>query len=148
MKKIFLSLVLLFGSIVGSNAQLLYKISHKSLEKPSYIVGTYHLAPASFIDSIPGAKTVLDAVDVVCGEVVMSEMESRENQKKVKEAIMLPDGKALADVEFGDYQYFLVGDLHLMFKESYWMCGFNKDKGAVREEKSIDPSTVAEIART
>lgn len=102
MKKIFLSLVLLFGSIVGSNAQLLYKISHKSLEKPSYIVGTYHLAPASFIDSIPGAKTVLDAVDVVCGEVVMSEMESRENQKKVKEAIMLPDGKALADVFTAD----------------------------------------------
>lgn len=37
------------------------------------------------------------------------------------------NGKALEDVEFGDYQYFLVGDLHLMFKESYWMCGFNKN---------------------
>lgn len=37
------------------------------------------------------------------------------------------NGAALEDVEFGDYQYFLVGDLHLMFKESYWMCGFNKN---------------------
>ena len=98
MKKLFLSLVLAFVSIVCANAQLLYKISHKNIEKPSYIVGTYHLAPATFIDSIPGAKDVLNAVDVVCGEVVMSEMESRENQKKVQQAIMLPDGKSLTDI--------------------------------------------------
>ena len=98
MKKLFLSLILAFVSIVCANAQLLYKISHKNIEKPSYIVGTYHLAPATFIDSIPGAKDVLNAVDVVCGEVVMSEMESRENQKKVQQAIMLPDGKSLTDI--------------------------------------------------
>ena len=98
MKKLFLSLILAFVSIVCANAQLLYKISHKDLEKTSYIVGTYHLAPATFIDSIPGAKDVLNAVDVVCGEVVMSEMESRENQKKVQQAIMLPDGKSLTDI--------------------------------------------------
>lgn len=98
MKKLFLSLVLAFVSIVCANAQLLYKISHKDLEKTSYIVGTYHLAPATFIDSIPGANAVLAAVDVVCGEVVMSEMESRDSQKKVKQAMMLPDGKSLTDV--------------------------------------------------
>ena len=102
MKKIFLSLILAIVSTVVCNAQLLYKISHKNLEKPSYIVGTYHLAPATFIDSIPGAEAVLDAVDVVCGEVVMSEMESRENQKKVQAAIMLPDGKSLTDVFTAD----------------------------------------------
>ena len=97
MKKLFLSLLLAFVSVVVCNAQLLYRISHKSLDKPSYVVGTYHLAPATFIDSISGAKAVLDAVDVVCGEVVMSEMESRENQKKVQQAMMLPDGKSLTD---------------------------------------------------
>lgn len=102
MKKIFLSLLLAIASTVACNAQLLYKISHKNIEKPSYIVGTYHLAPASFIDSISGANAVLDAVDVVCGEVVMSEMESRENQKRVKEAIMLPDGKSLTDILTAD----------------------------------------------
>ena len=98
MKKLFLSLVLAFVSIVCANAQLLYKISHKNIEKPSYIVGTYHLAPATFIDSIPGANAALAAVDIVCGEVVMSEMESRDSQKKVKQAMMLPDGKSLTDV--------------------------------------------------
>ncbi len=102
MKKIFLSLFLTILSAVVCNAQLLYKISHKSLQKPSYIVGTYHLAPASFVDSIPGARAVLETVDVVCGEVVMSEMESSENQKKVSEAIMLPDGKSLTDIFAAD----------------------------------------------
>ena len=102
MKKIFLSLFLAFASIVVCNAQLLYKITHKDLDKPSYIVGTYHLAPASFVDSIPGARAALEAVEVVCGEVVMSEMESKENEKKVKEAMMLPDGKSLADVLTAD----------------------------------------------
>ncbi len=98
MKKIFLSLLFAFISIAISNAQLLYKISHKNLEKPSYIVGTYHLAPASFVDSISGARVALDEVAVVCGEVVMSEMESFENVKKVQEAMMLPDGKTLSDI--------------------------------------------------
>ena len=102
MKKIFLCLILAIVSTVVCNAQLLYKISHKNLEKPSYIVGTYHLAPATFIDSISGAKAALEAVDVVCGEVVMSEMESRESQKKVQAAIMLPDGKSLTDVFTAD----------------------------------------------
>lgn len=102
MKKLFFSLFVAFASVVVCNAQLLYKISHKDLKKPSYIVGTYHLAPATFIDSISGANEALAAVDVVCGEVVMSEMEGRENQKKVKAAMMLPDGKALADILTAD----------------------------------------------
>ena len=102
MKKLFLSLFVAFASVVVCNAQLLYKISHKDLKKPSYIVGTYHLAPATFIDSISGANEALAAVDVVCGELVMSEMSSRENKKKVQEAIKLPDGKALTDILTAD----------------------------------------------
>ena len=98
MKKIFLSLLFVLVSTAASNAQLLYKISCKNLDEPSYIVGTYHLAPASFVDSISGARAALAAVDVVCGEVVMSEMQSFENVKKVQEAMMLPDGKSLADI--------------------------------------------------
>ncbi|MGN1346967.1 MAG: hypothetical protein ACI4V1_09280 [Eubacteriales bacterium] len=47
------------------------------------------------------------------------------------------NGAALADISIGDYQYFLVGDLHLMFKESFWMVGFNKN---IIDENSLgDP---------
>ena len=37
------------------------------------------------------------------------------------------DGDALDEIAFGDYQYFLVGDLHLMFKEAFFIMGFNKN---------------------
>ena len=98
MKKSVLFLLLLVVSLSGANAQLLYKITGKGLKSPSYIVGTYHLAPATFIDSIPGANVALDEVEQVCGEVVMSEMNGFANQSKVMDALMLPDSKSITDV--------------------------------------------------
>lgn len=53
MKKLMLTLALVLTAALNVNAQLLYKISGNGLEKPSYIIGTYHLAPVSFTDSIP-----------------------------------------------------------------------------------------------
>lgn len=98
MKRIFLTSVLAIVAIVGVNAQLLYKISGNGIGKPSYIVGTYHLAPASYVDSIPGANEALASVEQVCGEVDMSEMESMAGVQKVMAAMMLPDGKSLSDI--------------------------------------------------
>ena len=98
MKKIFLTLVLAIIAIVGVNAQLLYRISGGGIEKQSYIVGTYHLAPASFADSIPGAQAALNEVEQVCGEVDMAEMQSMAGMQKVMSAMMLPDGKSLSDI--------------------------------------------------
>ena len=85
-------------TIVSANAQLLYKISGKGLDKPSYIVGTHHRAPASFVESIPGANRILVSVDQVCGEVDMNEINSTENMQKMMEAMMLPEGQSLSDI--------------------------------------------------
>ena len=60
MKKLFFTLILMLAIASSASAQLLYRITGKGLEKPSYIVGTYHLAPATFVDSISGAKAALD----------------------------------------------------------------------------------------
>ena len=98
MKRIFLTSVLAIVAIVGVNAQLLYKISGNGIGKPSYIVGTYHLAPASYVDSIPGANEALASVEQVCGEVDMAEMESMAGMQKLMAAMMLPDGKSLSDI--------------------------------------------------
>lgn len=98
MKRLFLTLIFAVALLSSASAQLLYKISGKGLEKPSYIVGTYHLAPAAFADSIPGAKDAAASVEQVCGEVDMSEMESMAGMQKVMKAMMLPDGKSLADI--------------------------------------------------
>ena len=83
---------------VTANAQLLYKISGNGLNTPSYIVGTYHLAPASYVDSIPGARVALETAEQVCGELSMAEMSSLEGTQKVMAAMMLPDGQSLKDV--------------------------------------------------
>lgn len=102
MKRIFFTFVLAVVAIVGVNAQLLYKISCNGLEYPSYIVGTYHLAPASFVDSIPGARDVMTSVGQVCGELDMKDMQSPENLSKINAAMLLPEGKSLSDVLSAD----------------------------------------------
>ena len=98
MKKLFFTLILMLAIASSASAQLLYRITGKGLEKPSYIVGTYHLAPATFVDSISGAKAALDEVEQVCGEVDNAEMESISGRSRLMKAMMLPDGKSLADV--------------------------------------------------
>lgn len=98
MKRLFLTLALAFVAVMGINAQLLYRISGNGLEKSSYIIGTYHLAPATFVDSIPGARSALNAVEQVCGEVDMAEMEAMSGMMKVMAAMMLPEGKSLSDI--------------------------------------------------
>lgn len=94
MKKLISALLLLMAA-TGVNAQLLWKISGNGLQKPSYIVGTYHLAPVSFADSIPGLKDALASTEQVYGEVIMADMTSPENMTKVQAAMMLPDGQTL-----------------------------------------------------
>lgn len=98
MKRIFFTFVVAVMASVTANAQLLYKISGNGLKAPSYIVGTYHLAPASYVDSIPGARVALETAEQVCGELSMDEMSSLEGTQKVMAAMMLPDGQSLKDV--------------------------------------------------
>ena len=98
MKKMFLTLLLTVMATTGMNAQLLYKISGKGLRKPSYIIGTYHLAPVSFVDSIPGLRSALAESEQVYGEIETADMTSPENIAKMQQAMMLPEGKTLTEL--------------------------------------------------
>lgn len=98
MKKMFLTLLLTVMATAGMNAQLLYKISGKGLQKPSYIIGTYHLAPVSFVDSIPGLRGALAESEQVYGEIETADMTSPENIAKMQQAMMLPEGKTLTEL--------------------------------------------------
>lgn len=79
-------------------AQLLYKISGNGLEKPSYIVGTYHLEDARFVAQIPGANRVVQEVEQVCGELPFEDMLNPDSMAVMTEAMRLPDGQTLKDV--------------------------------------------------
>ena len=88
-------MLLLLMAAITMQAQLLWKISGNGLQKPSYIIGTYHLANVSFTDSIKGLKAAMDATEQVYGEIVMADMASPENIQKMQAAMMLPDGQTL-----------------------------------------------------
>ena len=92
----FGSLILALAFYGSANAQLLYKISGNGLKSPSYIVGTYHLAPASFADEIKGMSEAFAAVEQVYGEVDMLKVQSA--QLAMMSAMMLPEGKYVCDM--------------------------------------------------
>lgn len=96
MRKFFGTLFLALAFYGSANAQLLYKISGNGLKEPSYIVGTYHLAPASFADEIKGMQDAFAAVEQVYGEVDMLDAEA--SQIATMQAMMLPEGKYIDDM--------------------------------------------------
>ena len=96
MKPLFGTLLFAISLFSTANAQLLYRISGNGLDEPSYIVGTYHLAPASFVDDIAGVREAMAAVEQVYGEVDMSDMARA--RELMLGAMMLPEGKSISDL--------------------------------------------------
>ena len=94
MRRILFATMLVLASI-GTQAQLLFKISGHGLTSPSYIVGTYHLASVSFVDSIPGIRQAMADTQQTYGELVMSEMFSADSLAIMQQAMMLPNGMTL-----------------------------------------------------
>ena len=81
-----------------TQAQILYRISGNDLESSSYIVGTYHFAPASFADSIPGMSEAIENTQQVCGELDMMDAFKPENATRMLQALMLPEGTTLTSL--------------------------------------------------
>ena len=98
MRKILLLAAVIIASVTYSQAQILYRISSKGLKSPSYIVGTYHLAPSSFADSIPGMRQAVEQTNQVCGELDMMDAFKPENTAKLLKAQMLPEGTTLSSL--------------------------------------------------
>ncbi|MBO4752417.1 MAG: TraB/GumN family protein [Bacteroidales bacterium] len=102
MKKTFIAVIVLTFTFASAQAQLLYKISGNGLEKPSYIVGTYHLAPAEFAEKIPGLNAAFESCDQVYGEIDMRETSKPEKQLEMQQKQVLPDGKTLTSLLTGE----------------------------------------------
>lgn len=98
----FISIAIFISFSICSYAQLLYKISGNGLKQSSYVIGTFHLAPVTFVDSIAGIHQAINAVDQVCGEVDVSLMRSPEGMSKMQAAAFLPDGKTIDQVLTAD----------------------------------------------
>lgn len=95
MKKYVLSVLLAATSLLSAQAQLVYKVSGKGLEKPSYIVGTHHLAPVAMVDQLPAVREALTNADQVYGELDMNVLNSTANKERMEQAMLLPADKSL-----------------------------------------------------
>ena len=101
-KVFFLATALIVSFAFNAQAQLLYRISGNGLESPSYIVGTYHLAPASFADSILGMSEAIENTQQVCGELDMMDAFKPENTARLLQSQMLPEGVTLSSLLTAD----------------------------------------------
>lgn len=98
MRKFFITFFLVLFYIVGVHAQLLYKISGNNLPRPSYIIGTHHLANVGFVNKIKGVNDALTNTEQMYGELVWDNMTNADSVAYMKQQMILPDGKTLKDV--------------------------------------------------
>lgn len=94
MKKILGTFLLICITTVA-NAQLLWKISGNGLTKPSYVMGTHHLAPLSIKDSIAGLQKAMNETQQVYGELNMAEVQSPATIQKMQSMMMIPNDTTL-----------------------------------------------------
>jgi uncharacterized protein YbaP (TraB family) len=115
--KLALFTLLIFLSI-GSQAQLLYKIAGKDLQKPSYIYGTIHIMPKKQFAISESITTALKD----CESLVMEVDINMDLKTKIDAAqrSMLPNGKTIADITSAEnaqkIKQFCIDSLH--WKES------------------------------
>ena len=81
MKKIFLIPILIFfvNTVSAQESSektgaLLWEISGNGLTQSSYIFGTHHLFPISFLDSVAGLKEAFASCEQMVGELVLRDM--------------------------------------------------------------------------
>ena len=97
-KKLITIVALVATTFVSANAQLLYRITSDSQQKPSYIIGTFHLEDGSYLDKIPGANAAIDEVDQVYGELDVKTMTNPDTIAATQAMIMLSGDKTIKDV--------------------------------------------------
>ncbi len=103
-----LSLILTVMALaLATQAQLLWKVSGNGLARPSYIIGTYHFAPASMIDKIPGMAQAFEGCDIVLGEIDNEEITGTKAQMEMAQAMMAPLDSTL-DKLFSPEDYAIV----------------------------------------
>lgn len=96
MKRFICSLLSLLFITISAQAQLLYKITGNGLSKPSYIMGTYHLANVQFVDSVKGLKDVLNQCEQVYGELDMTQLSKDMSAAlKMQQYMTMPTGETL-----------------------------------------------------
>lgn len=97
MKRALVMLTLLVGTI-NSHAQILWKVSGNGIDKPSYILGTHHIASIDICDNIEGFNNAYANVEQVIGEVDTEKLNSAGTQMKMLSHMQMPKGQKLSSL--------------------------------------------------
>ena len=62
-----------FAQTPEKTGSLLWRISGNNLAQPSYVFGTHHLFPLSFLETVSGLNSALENTQQVVGELVMGD---------------------------------------------------------------------------
>ena len=73
---------------INDNNSLLWKISGNGLDEPSFLFGTHHLVPVSFLDSISGLEEAFENTKQTVGELDMANM--NEMQMTIMSEAVMP----------------------------------------------------------
>jgi uncharacterized protein YbaP (TraB family) len=76
-------------NVVNENS-LLWRVSGNGLAQPSYLFGTHHLVPVSFLDDVYGWREAFERTEQTVGELVLSDM--AEMQMQMMQHAMMPEG--------------------------------------------------------
>ncbi len=94
MKKIILfGYFLMLSSI--AHAQLLWEISGNQLKEKSYLFGTHHIIPISFLDSIKGIYPAFNSCENIVGEIIMDDPSIIKN---LQQAAIITSGETIKDL--------------------------------------------------
>jgi hypothetical protein len=98
MKRYLTLIVIAVTMWTGAAAQLLWRVQSPTNPKPSYLLGTKHDVPGTFLDSIEGFDTALATVDVIVGEVNPDDLQSDSTEAKMAAAMIAPADSTLSRV--------------------------------------------------
>ncbi len=93
--KTFVGTILFVCITLSAHAQILWKVSGNGLQRPSYIIGTHHMAPLSIKDSIAGLPNALKAIHQVYGELKVSDTQSATTMQKMQQQMMIQSDTTL-----------------------------------------------------
>ena len=100
MKRFFTILTFFQLLAPAASAQLLWKVTGKGIDNPSYILGTHHAVPFNFCDSIPGLMRAVEDVEWIIGEFDMMQMEQMTpaQMMEMQKLMMMPEDTTLASL--------------------------------------------------
>ena len=93
--KSVIALAFICLSVFNAEAQILYKVEKPGQDKPSYLLGTHHLAPLSAVDSIRQLPDIFNSIDKLYGEIDMRNMTDPANMMAMQKMIVAPADSTL-----------------------------------------------------